>query len=195
MNAMTTIPFGDPPATSAAVARWYMLLTKPQMEFAAEADLRRRGLRAVAPCRIEYRWRNRYERGRREKKKPKRLSLMPGYVAVHLAEPVNWYAILGPDAPIGIRGVVGWDGRPRPIPASQADQFESMSVVAPEAQAWMQTGEEFAAGDTVKVAFGPLGGQIGKVERVSGKKATILIERFGGQVASEIETYGLARAG
>lgn len=170
---------------------WYALLVASQKEFAAQEVLARKGF--ITYCPTERRWRkvSRFVQDKEAKSYP----LVPGYVFVGLpAGNEPWHQVLGMNM---VRGCVGHDGRPFPMP------FKSMESMVrrfrngfqrPDEERFMRTYREFKRGDLVRLAAGPFAGIEAKVIEIDGPMSRILMEILGVQRPVLVETEALEPA-
>lgn len=94
---------------------WYVLRVPPTKEMAAHVILERRGYKTMLPTEERA-----YKKRNRREHVLKRYPIMSGYVIAQLPEPVNWHTIMSIPC---IRGVIGWDNRPRPVPYERLEEL------------------------------------------------------------------------
>lgn len=95
-----------------------------------------------------------------------------------------------------VTGVMGTGGCPVEIPPSCVVQLMRRwggGHLSPECHRYMQTGCEFAAGDTVRVVAGPLDGQELRVIEANGPSVRALLNILGGETEVEIGSDILER--
>lgn len=174
---------------------WYALKVAPQKEGRVMDDLHDRDVTAYVPVRVEYRWRNKFDKGKREKKQPFRFPAMRGYVFVNSDAPDFWAKLSQIENTLG---VVGCFGKPLTIPHAQLVHIAKCwpnGLQQPENTAYMQTGGEFAAGDEVVALAGPFADTKVTVVEVSGLKSTIRALMFGQMMDIEVRTMDFVKAG
>jgi len=164
----------------AAAFQWYALMVKPSSEFDVEALLNHAGVLAVVPVRREWRQVNRWVK----RKHQVCYSVLPRYVLVGFGgtEPTNYEDEVRSIARIMreltlVQAVVGMDGMPRRLDAQKVAKFllELGEVDAPKWQRHMQTGQEFAPGDDVRIMSGPFADHVVSVDAIVGAKAKVTL--------------------
>jgi len=176
---------------------WYLARVPSGKEFVAERVLDDAGLIVFVPTETKFRKVNRMAKNKTEM----RFALIPGYCLIGI------YRGDGPtvDAQWSnlfrfrlVREVIGHDGRPVALPWRQVRallvRHSRGEFKAPDAQRWMQTYREFAAGDRVEVLEGPFEGHIAEVTEIRGQQARMVVRLFGAERAIDIPIIALGRA-
>ncbi len=143
-----------------AMARWYVLQSRPRQEKRALENLRNQGFECLLPL---YQ-RDRLRRGKRvQVDEP----LFPRYLFVRLDQIVsNWYALR---STYGVSHIVRFGE----TPAAIAD-----AVVARFAQCDPVDRHLFKSGDTVNIASGPFAGLEGIYDQDDGEQRVIILLDF-----------------
>ncbi len=100
----------------------------------------------------------------------------------------RWPDLMGLDV---VTGVMGTGGRPVKIPPASVMRLMRQwggGQMSPECHRYLKTGCEFAAGDTVRVAGGPLDGQEVRVVDTAGPSVRALLNILGGEIEVEIRS-------
>ena len=156
--------------------RWYILVSTPQGDMAAQRILRDKGVYSIVPLDFRYRKASKYTKRKMRVVSP----AMPGYLFVGMEEgEEDWPAILGLNV---VRGVVGVDGCPKPVDGCVVLAFlqsgaDKWSV--PKEYKFMRSNKEFDIGDEVEIVVGPFSGQVTKVKAIEGSDAKIQLMVFG----------------
>lgn len=167
---------------------WYAFRTEPQREYASQEIVNRHGFKAVVP----YEWRSirrsRHIKRRDAKPYPK----FVGYIFIEVTHPPNWYQMFSMHC---LKSVVGFDGRPTPIPQAAIDrlllqQGESM----PHVLSRNTRRASVMPGDAVRVFEGPLKGYEGRVEEIRGAKARMFVEMLGARREIDVPIEALEAA-
>lgn len=149
--------------------RWYVAHTRPQAEARAREHLVHQGFEAWLP---EYRKKRRHARRTDEVRRP----LFPRYLFVHLdLEAQQWRAVLGT---VGVQHLVGGDP-PTPI----ADQVIATlkARVDEEGLVPVSPALSLQAGDTVRIAEGPLADLEGVFLDIDDKDRVAILLRMMGR--------------
>lgn len=172
---------------------WYALRVSPQTEFVTQDILKQRGILTYVPVRKEWRFRNKFDKAKKQKK----LMSYPesvGYVfmASHKGFEPNWLMLGNTN---NINGVVGVNGIPRRISCNQLHNFVKAfpnGIQRPAYEKHMNTGREFKVGDTVRPASGPFQHvHINVVEITDSGKVPFIVEMFGKDQSFEFEAWDL----
>ena len=165
-----------------AVLRWYAITTIPGYEATIEEWLERRGLVAIVPMHQVFRSPNMHVK----KKRPVRFPLLPRYLFVGFGGVRDeWDVVFGFNIWLGSRVVTGIIGTPdghawRMDGAKVARWLRVNGMVrADDAEQHMRTHKEFAVGDAVEIAEGPMTGVVGEVVQMTAGEARVLIPLFG----------------
>ena len=178
---------------SRALSSWYAVVTHPRKEFVVQTLMGRRGIECWFPEKTEYRYQNRYDRGRR-KKKERRFPLAPSLVFANLETPENWEELWKMNL---LQGVVGINGEPAPIPQKQWDKFRARHHAiyrAAKHRQFMPSNLEFEVGDTVEIIEGALKGQYVRVQKISGRRARVLLSLLGSEDKLDVPLDVLGKA-
>ena len=155
---------------------WYIFRTLPQCEFDAETALRTRGIGAFVPRETRLLKR----RGQNEFR-PKDYPRMPSYIAVELGDNPNWWWVFDGRDGLGfhLRGVIGRDGKPAPVPAENLDRLLELSQghYIPHTHS-APTRKGLAVGDNVRVIAGPWIGWESKIDEIGSSTCHLLVELF-----------------
>lgn len=159
---------------------WYFLRTVPGQEFEAVDWLRQHRLIALTPVKSVFRHKSKWSEARKEKKVLRRFAAAPGYAAVAMPSDAlpRWVHILTCPHIVDEIGMAMW-GRPVALPKVAVERFVAMSEGATEQQRHMRSGQEFAVGQTVRIAEGPMEGATSTVVEINAEQARIITELFG----------------
>lgn len=174
--------FGEP-----TPARWYILKTAPQKEFAVEAWIKANGaVEAWLPT--EKRWRK-IPRGKRRKVEYQ-ARLAPGYVFVCFDREPVWDVLIA-RANGKLFGVVGEGGWPVAIPESAMARMKLMPARIEVLRAQAREARMVRPGDKARILEGPLVGWVVDVSSVDAGIARIVVpllgEREAGIAADNLE--------
>lgn len=166
--------------------QWYALVVAAQKEFVAEKLLQKRGYKSFVP--IEVRWRrvNRHSR----KMAPWNYPMFPRYTFAGFSGCPPWHELADMTM---IRGVVGFDGAPRPLPDGVIETLERISGSFMPGQSPSRR-RSFAIGDEVVIEFGALQSRRGKLQRIVGKRAKVLLDFFSSTTEVDLPIDFLAAA-
>jgi transcriptional antiterminator RfaH len=155
------------PRAPSAPSRWYAVNCLSNRESLAAAQLRNQGFRIFLPCRLKTR---RHARKFDSVLRP----LFPGYLFVQLdLTRDRWRSINGT---VGVVRIVGHSEAPSPAPVGAVEALQS----ACDELDVMQSRDEFAPGDAVRVACGPFAELIGQLEQLdSSGRVRVLLELMG----------------
>ena len=184
---------------------WHVLrVPRPQhvgntalYEFALTQILERAGFPIYTPYRVEMRYRNKFDRARRQNKRERDFPLIVGYIFIRIEGERQWGELFRRGL---VRCLMGLNGAlysfsDRWIAEKQRSfgrhwakrtedeiengrKFETENI-APGYQAFMDTFKEFEVGDTACFRFGTLAGQEVKVTEILDTKARIMFKLFG----------------
>ncbi|MBA2125073.1 hypothetical protein DLM45_02380 [Hyphomicrobium methylovorum] len=154
-------------------------MTTPQKEFAAEMVLRRRGHDVFVPVETKIR----RSRSRERKRIAVTYPMMRSYVFVGFEGEPPWYDLARLAV---IQGVVGFDGKPAPISEAAIAKLKSLTGQSIPHGRSVNTHKALRPGDMAEITHGAFFGRIVKVVGLRGRKATIMMELFGG--ATEVAT-------
>ncbi|MEA4912795.1 MAG: transcription termination/antitermination protein NusG [Oscillospiraceae bacterium] len=112
------------------------------------------------------------------KRKEVERKIFPGYVLVKMTmTDESWYVVRNTR---GVTGFVGTTTKPIPLTQAEVDKLgvETKEIVI-----------DYAVGDNVKVAEGPLAGFIGTVEEIDREKQKVKVKvsMFGRETSAELE--------
>lgn len=163
---------------------WYAIRTQPQREFAVEAILKTKGLKAFCPTEVRYRFVG-------KKKVPHDYAMLARYLFASgdgLLRTVRWLKERGL-----VNGLVGFDGIPAPIPESAIHRLARMSgsAIPTKSQAVRKS---FAPGDRVEIMVGPLQTLVVEVASIKGRAATVIVPMLGSERRVEIPVESLEAA-
>lgn len=170
---------------------WYVIRVAPQKEFVVQELLARKGVVTYCPSDSRWRRKNRFQKQKSLIPYP----LMPSYVFAGFIPGVPaWFDLfsIGP-----VLGCVGFEGRPaRVVPDRMVKLIKQHrnGLVRPDEEQFMKTWREFKSGQLVKISHGPFEGRLVRVVEVNGPFAKILIEAFGMENETKIETWKLEPA-
>lgn len=184
---------------------WHVLrVPRPQhvgntalYEFALTQILERAGFTLYTPYRVEMRYRNKFDRARRENKRERDFPLIVGYIFIRIEGGKQWNELFRRGL---LRFLMGRDGSlysfsdrwivekqrsfgrhwaQRTEDEVENGRQEETENIAPGYQAFMDTFKEFEAGDTACFRFGTLAGQEVEVTEILDTKARIMFKLFG----------------
>jgi transcription antitermination factor NusG len=162
-----------PPQALFHALTWYALVTDSHREKAVCAALKHRGIAIVAPVlRLK---RRSWTHGSRRRTLIK-VPLLPRYVVAGFDAPPAWLDIFGLRA---IRGVVGMDGQPVPVPPVEVARLAARVGSAP-----VRPGRTVEAGDRAQLLDGPFCHHWVTVERIQGDFAKVGLTLFGRDTAT-----------
>lgn len=169
--------------------RWFFLRVSPQEEFRVVDRLAARGLFAFTPDNVEFRFANKFAQRKSEYQFP----AAPGYVAVAMAagEFPRWVNVLTTE---GVLDVMGEFEAPTAIRPRAIEMFWMLRHDAEDYRRFQPTHGEFGPDDAVRILYGPMAGQTGRVEAIDGAQVRIILEVFGGVVNAEVPAMKLAKA-
>lgn len=167
-----TVEAADPreeaPAALFHALTWFALVTDSHRERAVCETLRQRGIEIVAPVlRLK---RRSWAHGSRRRTLIK-VPLLPRYVVAGFDAPPAWLDIFALRA---IRGVVGMDGRPVPVPPVEVARLAARVGSAP-----VRPGRVVEAGNRAQMLDGPFCHHWVTVERIKGDFAKVGLTLFG----------------
>lgn len=149
---------------------WYPIQLRPNGLSMAERNLARQGIKIFAPS----------VRGRefrtgstlRSRRKP----LFPGYIFAHLPDIPRWFRSVNSTRGV-TRLIIGNPLNPRPLPAGfMAGLIDRCAADG----TLIQSKDDFALGDRVRVIAGPFAEQVSSIESLSGtERVTLLISLMG----------------
>ena len=183
---------------------WYVLCVPPQRERVAERILSDAGFATFVPTRREWRFANKVAR-RRGQKTERTLVLMPRYLFLGMSpdHTPGWHGALKfrivtgilyhADQPYKVPHdtVKGKNGHPdRTGIRDLMWKFSAGKFSAPDHHKYMQTHHEFEEGDDVISDAG----FTGRVEKISGNMAKVLIDILGGYHYANIPLENLVKA-
>ncbi len=176
---------------------WYLLRVPSGKEFTAERILDDAGLIVFVPTETKFRKVNRMAKRKTEM----RFALIPGYCLIGIyagdqaVMDAQWSNLFRFRL---VREVIGHEGRPMALPYRQVRSLlvrhSRGEFNAPDAQRWMRTYREFAAGDRVEVLEGPFEGHVAEVTEIRGQQARMVLRLFGAERAVDIPIIALGRA-
>lgn len=143
--------------------RWYCAFTPPGKEDAARYMLDERGYLCFRPVRKVHRYVNRH----RKKKVEKFYPVLPRYLFVGVASPLDLEPLLFMDL---IQGFLSQDGKKRELGQFEMKTLMQLNPEAPDYHAYMLTHQEYEPGDDVEILTGPYAGHLVTVDRIIGKK-------------------------
>jgi transcription antitermination factor NusG len=152
---------------------WYALVTDSHREKAVCETLRHRGIEIVAPV-LRLKRRSWAHGGRR--RTLIKVPLLPRYVVAGFDAPPAWLDIFGLRA---IRGVVGMDGQPVPVPPVEVARLAARVGAVP-----VRPGRTVEAGDRAQLLDGPFCHHWVTVERIQGDFARVGLTLFGRDTAT-----------
>lgn len=178
------------------MSHWYAIRTAPQREFAlvgrtddkgewVPGILERKGYTVFLPTETKVR--------RQSATSRKRVAVQyPMFVRyIFVQGPVPWLHLM---MERHITGVVGFDGRPAPIPDSAIQRLRAMSGSAIPHRSSPNPHRSFRAGELAEISCGPFSGQVVKIEGLHGRKAKIFVNLFGTRKLVEIDVAKLEAA-
>lgn len=171
---------------------WYAVRTPPLREFTAETILRQRGYAIICPV-----LRKRVRASRTTKRKKQiEAPLIPGYVLMGFSGAPDWHKLFrfGRRQEL-VTSVCGHRGRAQAIPESSMNWIARMiKTIDVEVIDRHEHGfGSLKSGDNVEVLEGPFQGHVVRVEELSGKSATCLIDLFGGKQNTKISVDNLQK--
>lgn len=174
---------------------WYALRVRARGEFAVAGAIVERGHAALVPTLTVFRHPNRYVHRKREVALP----LLVRYVLAGFAGELPWHELAGLRERGLVEGVLmTGPERPARLDGRQVARFLAEhgdgNLSVPEAQRWMRTHREFAAGDAVEVMDGAFKGRSGRVDGLVGPIAKVLMAFFGAEIAVTIPLALLEKA-
>lgn len=186
-----------PPNEDVTNYRWFVVRVFTGRERMVAELLGRHGFWPFWPYKHVFRWRNKYDRAKREKH-PREVPMLPGYILLGWpAWHVPWHLIMGTPRVISI---VGRDGVPhelteatvrnRLVPLMADHQRGAWD--APDVQKYMASRLEFGAGDEVEVVSGSLEGRRFVVSDLIGRDALVWQSLFGRNSRIKIPVEDLA---
>jgi transcription antitermination factor NusG len=203
---------GQGPGTRAGTndVSWYALEVVRQKEYVAGFILKRRfAVETFIPTVTRWRYRHRYARVKSELA----FAALPGVIFCGFADTPPWYDVMRAPLVIGVLSSGNGPARvdARELDAYRATQLDGHLVLepparaaggatgrggrairvrgrgilhAPDEQRHMRSRREFAAGEDVRVAEGPLRDTTIRVRAIAGARARVLLPLFGGSKAS-----------
>lgn len=150
--------------------QWYALVVAAQKEFVVERLLQKRGYKAMVP--IEVRWRRASRHTR--KMVPWDYPMFPRYVFAGFHGCPPWHELAGISM---VRGVVGFNGVPSRLPDGAIQTLERISGSFLPGRAPGRR-RSFSVGDDVVIEFGVLHMQRGRLQKITGKRAKVLLDFF-----------------
>lgn len=123
------------------------------------------------------------------KEKTRQRKVFPGYVLVKMViTDESWYVVRNTK---GVTGFVGPGSKPVPLSDEEVKAM-GIDTAVPK----LVNGDiDLEVGDTVKVANGPFGGQIGTVEEINldTKEIKVCIDAFGKKTLFVVESEGIEK--
>lgn len=153
--------------------------------FLPEHILRRAGFEVFLPVKKVLRRKNRFTPEKHLVSQPLLVDWL--FVGWPVGES-RWHDLMDLDV---VTGVMGTGGRPVYIPPARVMRLMRQwggGHLSPACHRYMQTRCEFAAGDTVRVAVGPLEGVHVRVIDVTGPTVKAALDILGGEVVTEIRS-------
>lgn len=175
----------------AADLDWYVIRVAPQKEFVVQEVLARKGV--VTYCPSDSRWRRKTRFQKTKELIP--YPLMPSYVFAGFIPGVPaWFDLftIGP-----VLGCVGVHGEPKRVQSEGMKKLIGSyrnGLVRPDEEQFMKTWREYKEGDKVRISSGPFEGIVVPVVEVKGPNAKILLQLFGVDHVTPIETWKLEPA-
>jgi transcription termination/antitermination protein NusG len=159
---------------------WYALTVPPQKERVAETILQKVQVPCFVPVELKYpRKRARFQ-ARDKKLEPKRYPMFIRYVFAGFEGPIPLYDLSRLNV---VTGVVGFDGRPFPIPQSAIDRLMKLSGTSIPWRNAPNPHKSFRTGDTVELVEGAFTGHTVDIIEVDqdGKFFEFLVRFMGKQ--------------
>ena len=157
---------------------WFVLCVPPQRELVAEHILRDAGFAVFVPTKVEFKFANKIARCKGVKTE-RILPIMPRYVFIGMNEHTpGWAGVFRFEI---VTSLIWFDGKPYEVPHDPLRRFmwrhSAGEFSAPDHHRYMQTHREFEEGADV---ISDLGIE-GKVTKITGNMAKVLIELLGGK--------------
>ena len=149
--------------------QWYALWTRSRHEKRVREQLERKAIDVFLPTIVKWsRWKDR--------KKQVEWPLFPGYCFAYF-DAADRLPVLTCD---GVVQIVGVEGVPSPIPASELDSIRQLV----ESELLYDPCPLIKEGETVKVVSGPLKGVVGRLQRKGAHARLVLSVALIGQAVS-----------
>lgn len=174
---------------------WHILrVPRPQhvgntalYEFALTEILERIGFEIYTPFRSEWRYRNKFDRARKQKKQKRFFPLIVGYIFIRIEGDKQWNELFRRGLVRCLMGLNGslysfpddWMGSKRETFGGHIGTAAPTQFEAPDYEAYMDTFGEFEAGDTAQFRVGTLVGQEVKVTEILDTQARVMFRLFG----------------
>lgn len=163
------------------VALWFVLKVQPMKEFEVEKWLGQQEGVLEAWLPTNKAWRN-PARGHRRKVQY-RQKIAPGYVFACVERRIAW-DLLQRRSNGKVLGVVGYNGRPLPVPEEQMRAMKKLPKMVQKIYADAQAAKAIRPGDKVRILDdGPMCDWVVDVTEVNGGIAKIFVPLLGGRLA------------
>ena len=173
MKAGRGLEFAYPPKPHVG-ERWFVVHSRPKLEFFARENLELQGYRCFIPTVVKT---TRHARQMRTRRTP----FFPRYLfTIFDPEHDPWRPITGTR---GVSSLVMSDGRPKPVPAGVVEAI----IATTDETGQLCFDEEMKVGGEVRLLTGPFSGVIGTLVRLGARdRVAVLLDLLGGP--REVET-------